>query len=191
MTNEKKILLFPVASHFLFHFYEIAFPALAIPLTLSLGMSLKEVLALGFPMYSHVRPVRPALGNLRRSHEQPPCPRDRLLRLRRRVLPHGSFLDTRRDPVVACRRRDFLLHLPPGGHGPHLPHGEKPGGRSGTFSVAGTIGLIVGPFLAGMLNWLAGWKVAYTVMGIVSLLWGAGPDLHKNRRDAPCARTCG
>jgi MFS family permease len=51
MDNEKKILLFPVASHFLFHFYEIAFPALAIPLTLSLGMELRDVLALGFPMY--------------------------------------------------------------------------------------------------------------------------------------------
>ncbi len=51
MDHEKKILLFPVASHFLFHFYEIAFPALAIPLTLSLGMELKDVLALGFPMY--------------------------------------------------------------------------------------------------------------------------------------------
>jgi len=47
----KKAILFPIASHFLFHFYEIAFPALAIPLTLSLGMSLKDVLALGFPMY--------------------------------------------------------------------------------------------------------------------------------------------
>ena len=51
MKNEKQVILFPIASHFLFHFYEIAFPALAIPLTLSLGMSLKDVLALGFPMY--------------------------------------------------------------------------------------------------------------------------------------------
>ena len=51
ISNDKKIILFPVASHFLFHFYEIAFPALAIPLTLSLNMSLKDVLALGFPMY--------------------------------------------------------------------------------------------------------------------------------------------
>mgnify|MGYP003593714327 CR=1 FL=1 len=51
MTKDKKLILFPIASHFLFHFYEIAFPALAIPLTLSLGMSLKDVLALGFPMY--------------------------------------------------------------------------------------------------------------------------------------------
>lgn len=51
MDNDKKIILFPAASHFLFHFYEIAFPALAIPLTLSLGMDLKDVLALGFPMY--------------------------------------------------------------------------------------------------------------------------------------------
>jgi len=50
MKNEKQVILFPIASHFLFHFYEITFPALAIPLTLSLGMSLKDVLALGFPM---------------------------------------------------------------------------------------------------------------------------------------------
>jgi MFS family permease len=47
------------------------------------------------------------------------------------------------------------------------------GAALGYFSVAGTIGLIVGPFLAGMRNWLAGWKVAYAAMGIVSLLWGA------------------
>jgi MFS family permease len=47
------------------------------------------------------------------------------------------------------------------------------GAALGIFSVAGTIGLIVGPFLAGIFNWLAGWKMAYAVMGVVSLLWGA------------------
>jgi len=42
---------FYLVAHFLFHFYEIAFPALAIPLMLSLKMDLKGVLELGFPMY--------------------------------------------------------------------------------------------------------------------------------------------
>ena len=51
VDNEQKIILFTSVSHFLFHFYEIAFPALAIPLMLSLKTDLKDVLALGFPMY--------------------------------------------------------------------------------------------------------------------------------------------
>lgn len=51
MNNERKIILFTFVAHFLFHFYEIAFPALAIPLMLSLNLDLKEVLKLGFPMY--------------------------------------------------------------------------------------------------------------------------------------------
>jgi len=172
MTNEKKIFLFPVASHFLFHFYEIAFPALAIPLTLSLGMSLKEVLALGFPMY--------LLFGL--------C-----------ALPWGVFADhfSNRLALVigffGCAAGSFLTALSstpegilwslavigifscichPAGMGLISHTAKNRGAALGIFSVAGTVGLIVGPFLAGMLNWLAGWKVAYAVMGIVSLLWG-------------------
>ena len=173
MTNEKKILLFPVASHFLFHFYEIAFPALAIPLTLSLGMSLKEVLALGFPMY--------LLFGL--------C-----------ALPWGVFADrfSNRLALVigffGCAAGSFLTAISstpeeilwslavvgtfscvchPAGMGLISHTAKNRGAALGIFSVAGTIGLIVGPFLAGILNWLAGWKMAYAVMGIVSLLWGA------------------
>ncbi len=51
MDNEKKIIFFTFVAHYLFHFYELAFPALAIPLMLSLNMSLEDVLKLGFPMY--------------------------------------------------------------------------------------------------------------------------------------------
>jgi MFS family permease len=172
MTNEKKILLFPVASHFLFHFYEIAFPALAIPLTLSLGMSLKEVLALGFPMY---------------------------LMFGLCALPWGIFADHTSNRLAlgigffGCAAGSFLTALSstpegilwslavvgvfscichPASMGLISHTAKNRGAALGIFSVAGTIGLIVGPFLAGMLNWLAGWKVAYTVMGIVSLLWG-------------------
>jgi MFS transporter, FSR family, fosmidomycin resistance protein len=173
MTNEKKILLFPVASHFLFHFYEIAFPALAIPLTLSLGMGLKEVLALGFPMY---------------------------LMFGLCALPWGFFADHTSNRLAlvigffGCAAGSFLTALSstpegimwslavigifscichPAGMGLISHTAKNRGAALGFFSVAGTIGLIVGPFLAGMLNWLAGWKVAYAAMGIVSLLWGA------------------
>ena len=51
MSNERKIVFYTCWAHFLFHCFEVAFPALAIPLTLSLDMDLAAVLALGFPMY--------------------------------------------------------------------------------------------------------------------------------------------
>ena len=172
ISNEKKILLFPVASHFLFHFYEIAFPALAIPLTLSLNMSLKDVLELGFPMY---------------------------LMFGLCALPWGFFADHFSNRLAlmigffGCAAGSFLTALSstpagilwslavvglfscichPAGMGLISHTAKNRGAALGFFSVAGTIGLIVGPFLAGLMNWLAGWKVAYAVMGIVSLLWG-------------------
>jgi MFS family permease len=54
-----------------------------------------------------------------------------------------------------------------------ISHGARNRGMAlGIFSVAGTVGLIAGPFLAGLLNWLAGWKMAYLATGIFGLLWG-------------------
>jgi MFS family permease len=54
-----------------------------------------------------------------------------------------------------------------------ISHGVSNVGTGlGIFSVAGSIGLVTGPFLAGMLNWLAGWRIAYLAIGIFSILWG-------------------
>lgn len=172
MRDEKKAIFFPIASHFLFHFYEIAFPALAIPLTLSLGMSLKDVLALGFPMYV-------AFGVF--------------------SLPWGFFADRFTNHLTlmigffGCAAGSFLAALSstptgimwslaligifccichPAGMGLISHGGESRGSALGVYSVAGTVGLIVGPFLVGILNWLAGWKLAYAAMGVVSLSCG-------------------
>jgi len=51
MDNEKKIMLFTCVAHFFTHFYEMIFPALAIPLMISLNMSLGDVLKMSFFMY--------------------------------------------------------------------------------------------------------------------------------------------
>ncbi|MCX5835915.1 MAG: MFS transporter, partial [Deltaproteobacteria bacterium] len=51
MNNEYKIILFTSIAHFFSHVYELTFPALAIPLMLSLNVSLSEVLKLSFLMY--------------------------------------------------------------------------------------------------------------------------------------------
>ncbi len=172
MTNENKIILFPVASHFLFHFYEIAFPTLAIPLTLYLGISLKEVLALGFPMYV-------MFGVF--------------------ALPWGVFADRFNNRLAlmigffGCAAGSFLTALSstpieimwslaiigmfccichPAGMGLISLGAKNRGSSLGIFSVAGTVGLILGAFIVGILNWLAGWKMVYSLMGVVSLIWG-------------------
>lgn len=172
MDNEKKIIIFTSVSHFLFHFYEIAFPALTIPLMLSLNMDLKDVLELGFPMY---------------------------LMFGLFALPWGIFADRfgNRLGLAICFLGGsagafmaafsssplfisislavigfFACITHPAGMG-LISHGAKNvGGALGTFSVAGSIGLVIGPFLAALLNWLAGWHVAYLSIGIFSLCWG-------------------
>jgi len=67
----------------------------------------------------------------------------------------------------------FCCICHPAGMGLISHGGESRGSALGVYSVAGTVGLIVGPFLVGILNWLAGWKLAYAAMGVVSLSCGA------------------
>jgi len=172
MNNEKKIILFTFMSHFLFHFYEIAFPALAIPLVLSLKMDLKEVLSLGFPMY---------------------------LMFGVCALPWGLFADrfSNRIALIICffggaagclmtafstTPSSIMISLMvigvfacichPAGMGLISHSAGNVGTGLGIFSVAGSVGLVVGPFLAGMLNWIAGWRIAYLIIGIFSIVWG-------------------
>ena len=172
MNNERKIILFTFVAHFLFHFYEIAFPALAIPLMLSLNLDLKEVLKLGFPMYLF-------FGLF--------------------ALPWGFFADrfSNRKALIICffggglgafltafssSETSIMLSLAvvgafacichPAGMG-LISHGVRNRGMAlGINSIAGSVGLIIGPFLAGLLNWLAGWRLAYLAIGLFSLLWG-------------------
>ncbi|HQL91511.1 MAG TPA: MFS transporter [Syntrophales bacterium] len=172
MDNDKKILLFPVASHFLFHFYEIAFPALAIPLTLSLGMDLKDVLALGFPMY-----LLFGLGALPWGFFADHTSNRLALIIGFFGVAAGSFLTSLSTTpsgimwsIAVIGAFSCICH--PAGMGLISRGAKNRGTGLGLFSVAGTVGLIAGPFLAGLFNWLAGWQVAYAVMGALSLLCG-------------------
>ncbi len=172
MTNEKKIVVFGFASHFIFHYHEIAFPVLAIPLTLSLGLSLKDVLELGFPMYLLFGLSALPWGIVA----------DRLSNRLTLILGFlgcaaGSFLMAACSTPAAMMLSLAVIGLfssvcHPAGMG-LISHGAANRGAAlGVFSIAGTIGLIVGPFLAGVLNWVAGWQAAYLVAGVVSLVFG-------------------
>jgi FSR family fosmidomycin resistance protein-like MFS transporter len=172
VSNEKKIILFTFVAHFLFHFYEIAFPALAIPLMLSLNMDLRDVLVLGFPMY---------------------------LTFGLFSLPWGIFADrySCRKALIVCYCGGgigalmtalssstpsmtwslavvgaFACICHPAGMG-LISHGVRNRGTAlGINSIAGSIGLAVGPFIAGLINWLSDWRMVYLSAAVFSIACG-------------------
>ena len=194
MNNEKKIVLFTFTAHFLFHFYELAFPALAIPLVLSLNMDLEEVLKLGFPMYL-------AFGLF--------------------SLPWGFFADHfgNRTALIICffgtgvgavltvlatSPTEILLALfvigffacicHPAGMGLISLGVRNRGMALGINAIAGSVGLTMAPFLAGFLNWIAGWKAAYLAAAIFAFSWAIAllfvkidetPLVHDHEKNSP------
>jgi len=173
MDNEKKIILFTSVSHFLFHFYEIAFPALAIPLVLSLKMELKDVLQLGFPMYLMFGLLALPWGLFSDHFSN---------RLALGICFIGgaagafmaAFSSTPAAITISLAAIGFFACIShPAGMG-LISHSTKKVGTSlGIFSVAGSVGLVIGPFMAAFLNWIAGWQFAFLAAGIFSLCWGA------------------
>jgi MFS family permease len=172
MTNEKKIIAITCVAHFLCHFYELIFPALAIPLMLSLKMDLADVLKLSFLMY-----LLYGIG----------------------ALPWGMISDrfgNRRSLIVfflGCGIGAFLTAMSQSGTSLMLslavigffasiyhPAGmglislgvKNRGMALGINGVAGNIGLVSAPFAAGLLNWLVGWKMTYVLIGTFSIVWG-------------------
>lgn len=172
MNNEKKIILFTSVSHFLFHFYEIAFPALTIPLMLSLNMDLKDVLQLGFPMYLMFGLLALPWGLFSDHFSN---------RLGLAICFIGgaagalmtAFSSTPSAIAISLAAIGFFACIShPAGMG-LISHSTKKVGTSlGIFSVAGSVGLVIGPFLAAFLNWIAGWQFAFLAAGIFSLGWG-------------------
>ncbi len=174
MNNEKKIIFFTCVAHYFTHFYELLFPALAIPLVLSLKMSLADVLKLSFFMY--------LLYGLA-------------------ALPWGMFADrygNRRSLIIffvgtgagalltslAETETSIMCSLAfigffssiyhPAGMG-LISIGTKNRGMAlGINGVAGNLGLMSAPFVAGILNWLVGWQITFLVVGIISIAWGLG-----------------
>lgn len=193
MNNERKIILFTSVSHFLFHFYEIAFPALTIPLMLSLNLDLKDVLQMGFPMYLMFGLLALPWGIFSDRFSN---------RLGLAICFIGgsagaflaAFSTTPAMITVSLAAIGFFACIShPAGMG-LISHSTRRVGTSlGIFSVAGSVGLVTGPFLAAFLNWVAGWKFAYLAAGIFSLIWGAAmlfvkidetPVNHEASRDA-------
>ncbi|HRV41673.1 MAG TPA: MFS transporter [Syntrophales bacterium] len=173
MTNERKIITFTFAAHYLFHFYELAFPALALSLAASLGLDLGGVLALAFPMYLLFGLFSLPWGILAD-------------RLGNRLAIIVFFLGTGAGALgtaLSSTPTALMVWLGVVGFFASIYHPAgmamisrgtlNRGTALGINGVAGSLGMATAPLLAGLLNWLAGWRWAYLAAALFALLWGA------------------
>jgi len=172
MNNEKKIIVFTCVAHFLTHFYELIFPALAIPLMISLKMDLADVLKLSFLMYLLYGVAALPAG----------FAADRFGNRKSLVL---FFIGTGVGAIITAFSNTgtsimfslaiiglFASIYHPAGMGLISIGIRNRGMALGINGVAGNIGLVSAPFVAGILNWLVGWHITYLLIGIFSIAWG-------------------
>ncbi|MEA3487182.1 MAG: MFS transporter [Thermodesulfobacteriota bacterium] len=172
MDNEKKIMLFTCVGHFFTHFYEVMFPALAIPLMISLKMNLEDVLMLGFLMYLLYGLAALPWGMISDRFNN---------RITLIIFFAGTgsgailtaFSDTRASIMFSLAIIGFFASIyHPAGMG-LISLGMKNRGMAlGINGVAGNLGMVSAPFAAGLLNWLIGWKATYLMIGTLSIIWG-------------------
>ncbi len=170
--NETKILIFTSLAHFLFHYYELLLPALAIPMMLSLKLDLPSVLKLSFLMY-----LLTGIGSLPAGYLS-----DRLGKKNSIII---FFLGSSVSLILASfmhERTAFVLLFGMVGLFSSICHpavmglisvGVKNIGTAlGINGVSGAIGLTSAPFIGALLNWIGGWRFAFAASGIIGLTAG-------------------
>ncbi|MBN2398115.1 MAG: MFS transporter [Deltaproteobacteria bacterium] len=172
MTNERKIIILTCVAHFFTHFYEMIFPALAIPLMHSLDMPLAEVLRLSFLMYLLYGLTALPWGMVA----------DRFTNRAALIVFFGgtslgaaltAFSDTPLSLMFSLAVIGFFASIyHPAGMGLISLGVRNRGMALGINGVAGSLGLISAPFAAGLLNWLVGWEITYLIIGGLGIIWG-------------------
>jgi len=172
MSNERKIILFTCVAHFFTHFYEMIFPALAIPLMISLKMDLAEVLKLSFLMYLLYGLTALPWGMVA----------DRFNNRSTLIIffagtSLGAILTALSGTPVSMMLSlavigSFASIYHPAGMGLISLGIRNRGMALGINGVAGNLGLISAPFATGLLNWLVGWEATYLIIGAMGIIWG-------------------
>jgi MFS family permease len=179
MNNEHKIILFTSFAHFFAHVYELTFPALAIPLMLSLNLSLAEVFKLSFLMYLLL-----GLGALPWGMISDRYGNRKILTIFFIGSGMGSLLtalsQSSNAMTFALAVIGFFVSIYHPVGLSLISRGVKNRGMAlGINGAAGSIGIAMAPFMAGLLNWLAGWQMIYFILGVLSIGTGIAMTLVK------------
>ena len=170
--NEQKILLFTNAGHFLSHTFILIFPSIATTLSAELSLPFEEVLKISFLMYLFY-----GLGSLPSgllSDNISPKLSLTIYFLGAGIAGIFVFLSGSRIQLMFSLMSlgIFLSIYHPATMGLLSKTIKNRGLALGINGAFGSIGIASAPFLAGIINYLVGWRYVYLLLSAVSILFG-------------------
>jgi MFS family permease len=168
--EEHRILLITCPGHFFTHFFTLAFPAIAIPLTTAFGMPLEDVVRLSFWMYLLYGVLALPVGFAADRWRAKPMLVAGIAIMGVGLIVAGAF------PSVRVMTAAFALV----GVGASIYH---PAGLAlisrtvrlrgvalGVNGVFGNLGIALAPLVTGALSWAFGWQTALIVLGAIGIV---------------------
>jgi MFS family permease len=175
--NEKMILFVAAGAHFFTHFAMLSFPALVMPLSRDLGLSIAEVVDISFWMYFLYGALALLWGLASDKLGHKPALGSGL------IIAGGGFILA--GTLSAVELLPFSFALVGIGCGAYHPAGtaivsqgiRERGRALGINGIWGTIGMALVPFSVGLLNLLLGWRGGLAAVGGLGVLLGLGSFL--------------
>jgi MFS family permease len=171
-TSERRVLLLTSPCHFLTHMFILVFPAVTMPIIVTTGMPLEDVVRLSFLMYFAYGVGALPAGYLADRWEA------------RRLLIGGVYAMGLGLALVGLfpvpRLIPLWLMIVGLGASIYHPAGlalishtvEKRGYALGLNGVFGNLGIAFAPLITGVLTWLFSWQTACVALGLSSVLTG-------------------
>jgi MFS family permease len=168
--EEHRILAVTCPGHFFTHFFTLAFPAIAIPLTATFGMPLEDVVRLSFWMYLLFGVLALPVGLMADRWRAKPMLTAGIALMGAGLIVAGAFPSPRvmRLALAGVGVGASVYH--PAGIA-LISHTVRLRGLAlGVNGVFGSLGIALAPLVTGLLTWAFGWQVALGVLGAIGLL---------------------
>lgn len=187
--EEHRILLVTCPGHFFTHFFTLAFPAIAIPLTAAFGMPLEDVVKLSFWMYLLYGVLALPVGLAADRWRAKPMLVAGIAIMGVGLIVAGAFP----GPTIMTAALAFV------GVGASVYHPaglalisrtvRQRGVALGVNGVFGNLGIALAPLATGALSWAFGWQTALIVLGVIGLVTAAWlQTLHVDETIRPAAK---
>lgn len=172
ISQERKILVFTSAAHFLTHFFILIFPAMVMPMSRELNLPIGTIISIGFPMYLLYGILAIPWGYL--SDRFGP----RWVMGSGLLIAGGGFIAAGMASSIDQLTLFFCL-VGAGCSAYHpsglalLSKGVRQRGRAlGISGIWGNLGIAIAPFAAGVLSYTSGWSNALVILGSGGILIG-------------------
>ncbi len=166
-SNEKKILIFTSAAHYLTHFFILVFPALVMPLSRDLSITPADVITISFPMYLCYGLLAIPWG-----YSSDWFGAKWMMGAGLLVAGIGFFAASCAESITQLTIAFTIIGVGCSAYHPSglalLSKGIKVRGRAlGINGLWGNFGIASAPLLAGILSYYMGWKGALIVFAFI------------------------